>query len=214
MAQNSKNIHESVQVVPGGTVVIAGGGPVGLILAQVLSFNGVKSVLFERNKTTTSWPKMDLTNSRSMELFRKLGLADDLRKQGVPAHIDQNVLISTGLAAQTPITGWELPGVDKFRKQIQENNDGSLPLEPWQRLSQAIFERWLKAICDKDEHIDLRYGHKVESVKEESDHVESVVTNIDTGVRTIWRSDYVAGCDGASSKVRKSLGLPLDGVPV
>ncbi|EXJ79925.1 hypothetical protein A1O3_08210 [Capronia epimyces CBS 606.96] len=200
--------------LPRGTVLIAGGGPVGLILARVLSYYGVRSVLFERNKTTTSWPKMDLTNGRSMELFRKLGLADDLRRQGVPPHIDQDVLISSGLASKEAITRWELPGVDRFRQRIHEHNDGTQPQEPYQRLSQALFEKWLKAICDQDPLIELHYGNKVESVQETADHVKTTVTNVETGKSTVYVSDYVAGCDGASSRVRKSLGFPLDGGPV
>lgn len=214
MIETAKVLAENEEIAPQGTVIIAGGGPVGLLLARVLSFYGVKSILFERNKTTTKWPKMDLTNARSMELFRKLGLADDLRKQGVPAHIDQDVLVSSGLAAKTPITMWKLPGVDKFRKQIRESNDGSQPLEPWQRLSQAIFEKWLKAICDADPLIDLHYGHKVESVEEGKDGAKTVVTDVDTGVSTVWKSDYMVGCDGGSSRVRKSLCFPLDGGPM
>lgn len=210
MTLDKTSTGEAVQLLAPGTVLIAGGGPVGLILAKLLSFYGVKSILFERNATTTAWPKMDLTNTRSMELFRKLGLADELREQGVPAHIDQNVLISTGLSASPPITTWDLPGVDSFRKIIKENNDGVQPLEPWQRLSQVIFEKWLKGKCDKDPLIDLRYGHKVESVEVEDGGVLTRVNEVDTGVQWTWRSEYVAGCDGASSKVRKSLHLPLD----
>ena len=210
---NGTSDHEA-KTLPKGTVLIAGGGPVGLILSRVLSYYGVRSVLFERNKTTTSWPKMDLTNGRSMELFRKLGLADKLRQQGVPGHIDQDVLISSGLSTKEAITKWELPGVDKFRRQIRENNDGTQPLEPWQRLSQAIFEKWLRAICDEDPLIDIQFGCKVDSVKEGKDHVETTVTNIHTGVSTVYRSDYVAGCDGASSRTRKSLDIPLDGGPM
>ncbi|KAM0414667.1 hypothetical protein ACHAPT_013493 [Fusarium lateritium] len=157
---------------------------------------------------------MDLTNVRSMELFRKLGLADDLRKQGVPSHIDQNVLISSGLSASSCITSWELPGVDKFRRRILNNNDGTQPREPWQRVSQAIFEKWLKEKCDQDPLVDLHYGYKVESVEEQDGLVLTTISNVDTGTRTLWSSDYVAGCDGASSKVRKSLHLPLDLDPV
>ena len=95
------------------TVVIVGGGPVGLVLARVLSTNGIRSVLFERNQSTTRWPsessaisyawfeltydvEMDLTNARSMEMFKRNGLAEDLRKQGVPPGYDQNVFMSTG----------------------------------------------------------------------------------------------------------------------
>jgi FAD-dependent monooxygenase len=42
----------------------------------------VKSILVERNFKTTRWPKMDITNVRSMELLKRMGLADELRKVG------------------------------------------------------------------------------------------------------------------------------------
>ena len=203
-----------VETLPTDTVLIAGGGPVGLILARVLSFYEVKSILFERNETTTRWPKMDLTNARSMELFRKLGLADDLRKQGVPPEIDFDVLISSGLSMDEPLTKWDLPSVDKFWQRIREVNDGSQPREPWQRLSQADFERWLKGICDNDPMIDLHFGWRVEDVQETADDVRTTVVNLATGLSKKYISGFVAGCDGASSKTRRSMKMPLDGGPM
>src|SRR3546814_5609191 len=65
-------------------VLIAGGGPVGMTLAPNLARYGVRSLLVERNPATTRHPKMDLTNARSMELFKRLGLAEKLRDAGVP----------------------------------------------------------------------------------------------------------------------------------
>ena len=59
-------------------MLIAGGGPVGMTLAHVLAHYGIRSVLAERNETTTRHPKMDITNARSMELFRRLGVVDAL----------------------------------------------------------------------------------------------------------------------------------------
>lgn len=102
-----------IEELPPGTVLIAGGGPVGLLLSAVLSRYRIKSVLFERNKSTTKWPKMDLTNPRSMEILRRLGLADELRKQGVRADIPQPVLFSTGMPAPEAITRWEHESVSK-----------------------------------------------------------------------------------------------------
>lgn len=159
---------------------------------------------------------MDLTNARSMEIFRKLGLADDLRAQGVPVDIDQNVIVSTGLSAEKPLTQWDLPGVDRFRDRIRNTNDGTMPQEPWQRVSQAIFERWLKNICDDDPLIDLHYGFRVDSVEEEEEDgvAKTTVIDVDTGESTIYSSEYVRGCDGASSRVRASLSIPLDGGPM
>jgi len=65
-------------------VLIAGGGPVGLMLANVLGSYGVSCVVVERNPTTTRHPKMDITNGRSMELFRRVGLEPALREVAVP----------------------------------------------------------------------------------------------------------------------------------
>jgi len=80
---------------------------VGLITALQLANHGVKSILVERNLETTKWPKMDITNVRSMELLRWMGLADELRKVGVPGNYSFDVLFSTGLGDKGEIiTKW------------------------------------------------------------------------------------------------------------
>jgi len=67
-------------------VLIVGGGPVGLTLAMELQHQGIKAVLCERNLQTTRHPKMDITNGRSMELFRRLGYSGEIRKAAIPDH--------------------------------------------------------------------------------------------------------------------------------
>ena len=57
---------------------MVGGGPAGLIAALQLANHGIRCTLVERNANTTDWPKMDITNCRSMELLRRLGVADSL----------------------------------------------------------------------------------------------------------------------------------------
>lgn len=207
--------HIREESLPADTVLIAGGGPIGLLLATVLSHHGVRSVLLERNETTTKWPKMDLTNARSMEMLRRLGLSEEVREIGVPSHISHNVLISSGLAAQEPITKWLLPSVDEFKGKIMANNDGSQPREAWQRISQVKFEAWLKSRCEKDDLIDARFGWKVEGVKTgyADGKVRTVASDKRTGKATTFISEYAIGCDGASSIVRRSLEMPLDGGP-
>ncbi|KXH36804.1 FAD binding domain-containing protein [Colletotrichum salicis] len=79
-------------------VPVAGAGPAGLLLALQLAKNGIWSLLAERNLDSTKWPKMDITHCRSMELLSRLGIADDLRAQGVPQHYSFDVLFSTGLS--------------------------------------------------------------------------------------------------------------------
>ena len=157
---------------------------------------------------------MDLTNSRSMEIFRRLGLSEGLRTLGVAPDIDQPVLISSGLSTKEAIVKWDLPGVNRFREQIRENNNGTQPLEAWQRISQVLFEKYLKSICDQDPLIDVRFGRKVEQVEETDDNVRSTVVDVDSGETTTFISSYMVGCDGASSKTRRSMGFALDGGPV
>ncbi len=124
------------------------------------------------------------------------------------------MLISSGLHEEKAITKWLHPSVEKYRTQILENNDGSLPLEPYQRLSQAVFEAWLKTVCDEDPLIDARFGWRVESVEETELGATCIVSDVATGSTVTFKSKFVVGCDGASSKVRRSLSIPLDGGPV
>jgi thioredoxin reductase len=60
-------------------IVIVGGGPVGMLTALNLSRFGVQCLLAEQSLETTKWPKMDLTNCRTMEIFRMMGIADEYR---------------------------------------------------------------------------------------------------------------------------------------
>ena len=63
-------------------VLVVGAGPAGLIAALQLATNGKRCMLIDRNRTTTSWPKMDITNVRSMELLKRLGVDQGLRSVG------------------------------------------------------------------------------------------------------------------------------------
>lgn len=64
-------------------VLVVGGGPVGLLTAWQLAEQGIECMLAERNPTTTLWPKMDITNCRSMELLSRMSLATTLREAGM-----------------------------------------------------------------------------------------------------------------------------------
>ena len=66
-------------------VIIVGGGPIGLMLALFLDLYGVRSVLFNTEETTRWHPKGSSEGPRTMEHFRRLGVADEIRKLGLPA---------------------------------------------------------------------------------------------------------------------------------
>src|ERR1700678_1266966 len=117
-------------------VLIAGGGPVGLTLARVLANFGVRSLLVERNETTTSHPKMDITNGRSMELFRRAGVIDALRAAAVPETHPFDVSWITTLAGHE-LHRFRYPSVTQERARIRERNDGAQSREPGMRVSQV-----------------------------------------------------------------------------
>src|SRR5436190_24061701 len=100
-------VSEPVQK-PAAPVLIAGAGPIGMTLALELALHGVRTALVERNPHTTTFPKMDLTNVRSMELFSRLGIAPYIRDAGVPAGYSFDVIFAGSLAGPE-ISRWDLP---------------------------------------------------------------------------------------------------------
>ena len=122
--------------------------------------------------------------------------------------------MSKTLHDDNPITEWALPSVDDYREKIIASNDGTLPLEPYQRLSQAVFEAWLKKVCERDPLIDIRFETKVETAEEREDCVITTVTDLRNNQQSQISSKLLAACDGASSKIRRALGVNLDGGPM
>ncbi|EXJ73511.1 uncharacterized protein A1O5_03272 [Cladophialophora psammophila CBS 110553] len=195
-------------------VLVVGAGPAGLIAALQLAENGTKCLLAERNLDTTKWPKMDITNCRSMELFKRLKIDQGLREVGVPQQYSFDVHFSSGLSdGGERIAKWDLPSPDWWRAHIKEHNDGSMPREPYQRCSQAIFEAWLKPRIQEQPLIESHFGWKFETLSESDTGVECDFTDT-AGETHRVRAQYVVGCDGAGSRVRKAIGVDLIGGPV
>ena len=191
-------------------VLIAGGGPVGLILALELEHRGVEALLVERNPTTTRHPKMDVTNGRSLEHFRRLGIVDEIRSHGVPSSHPMTIVWCSRLS-EWELTRFDYPSVDWGRDIIRYVNDGSLPLEPDMRISQVILEPALKGILEtRGKHVEVRFGCGLESFKQDADGVTAVVRDHETGETESIRAQYLAGCDGAGSVTRQGLGIELD----
>src|SRR5579862_9277688 len=138
-------------------VIVAGAGPVGLTLAIDLGRRGVRCVLIERNPTTAPYPKMDRSNARTMEFYRRIGIVDRVRALGYPPEIPMNVYCCTRLS-DPPIAVLEYPSVAERRKQIVESPDGSFLLEPYQLVSQNKLEPLLKEVAEATPNVTVRYG--------------------------------------------------------
>src|SRR5262249_6149703 len=120
-------------------VIIAGGGPVGMTLAHDLARRGIRTLLVERNPTTTRHPQMDITNARSMELFGRLGLPDALGAGPVPKANNFDVSWIRGLSGHE-LHRFRYPSVTEGRQMIRDKNDGSMPGKPPMRVSQVEIE--------------------------------------------------------------------------
>src|ERR1700739_4995547 len=82
---------------PAYDVVVVGAGPVGFTLSIDLGRRGVRTLLIEKDPGTKQWPKMDRSNARTMEFYRRLGFADRVRELGYPPEASMDVFIVTRL---------------------------------------------------------------------------------------------------------------------
>lgn len=195
-------------------VLIAGGGPVGLITAMELNKQGVKAILIERNPTTTRHPKMDITNGRSMELFRRWGVDKKLRAIAIPESHGFDVVWVSNLAGKE-LTRFTYPAFDEYRALAKKDNDGTRTLEPPMRVSQILIEPALKEYLETEcPNIDVRFGWALDSFVQDDEGVTSTIKNSKTGETKKIRSSYLAGCEGAGSVCRRQLGIKLDEVDV
>jgi 2-polyprenyl-6-methoxyphenol hydroxylase-like FAD-dependent oxidoreductase len=195
-------------------VLIAGGGPVGMTLARALSLFGVRCLLVERNASTTRHPKMDITNGRSMELFRRLGLIGRLRAVAVPEENNFDVSWITSLTRQKggrELHRFRYPSVVEKRAEIRAKNDGTQPREPAMRVSQVMIEPVLRDAIIDDPLVEARWGVAFEDFAPDGEGVTCTLRVVETGQTEQVRCDFLAGCDGGSSIVREKLGIGLDG---
>lgn len=192
-------------------VLVAGGGPVGLTLGHELAAHGVSCLVVERNPSTTRHPKMDITNSRSMELFGRLGLSELIRSIGVPADHPFDVIWVTRPTG-TVLHRFAYPSQNAAWERIRACEDGSAPAEPPVRISQIVLEPALRDALVARPGVTLRYGWALRSFVQDADGVTATLVAEDGTEQTV-RADYLVGCDGGGSTVRHQLGIGLDGTP-
>ena len=195
--------------MPAYDVIVAGAGPVGLTLAIDLGRRGVRCLLIERSPTTLPYPKMDRSNARTMEFYRRICIADRVRALGYPADNPMDVFLTTRLC-DPPIAVLKYPSVAERRKQIAESPNGAFLLEPYQLVSQNKLEPLLKEVAEATPNVTVRYGCGLEDFAQDDGGV-TVQACTAAGVPEELRGGYLVGCDGGASTVRKKASIKLEG---
>src|SRR5262249_6961643 len=190
-------------------VLIVGAGPTGLTLAIDLGRRGVRCIVVEQKEAPQFLPKMERCNARTMEIYRRIGIAERIRAAGLPAHCPMDVFVVLSLV-EPPLLHLPYPSVADAKAEIATRNDGTLPLEPYQLISQYTLEPVLKSIAEELPSVDVRYGWELLSFAQDEKSVTARVTSIAGPTATI-EARFLVGCGGGSSVVRKGLGIALHG---
>jgi 2-polyprenyl-6-methoxyphenol hydroxylase-like FAD-dependent oxidoreductase len=195
-------------------VLVVGAGPVGLTLAMDLAQRGIKVVIVEiRQFAQPPNVKCNHVSSRSMEHFRRLGIAATLRASGLPEEYPNDVVFRTSMTG-TELTRIPIPcSKDRYTAKDGPDTDWATP-EPPHRINQIYLEPLLLKHAVAQTGVELLNRTQVTDLVQDEEGVDVTLFNLDTQVSHILRVLYVGGCDGGSSFVRKKIGAKLEGTEV
>ncbi len=185
-------------------VLIVGAGPVGLIAATLLRQLGLGCVVIERRSELHQAPQAHVVSARSMEIFRAAGVPEaSIREASTPLEDMQKVVWTQSLA------GLRIGVLELFNHQRAGFMIENTPSPPT-NLAQHLLEPILLGAA-RDAGAEIRFGCEWRELAQDRDGVTSVA--VQGGERIEIRSDFLLGCDGAGSRVRKALGIQLVGPP-
>ena len=191
--------------------LIVGAGPVGLTLAIDLAWRGINVMIAEtRPHAQPPEPKCNHVAARTMEIFRRLGIAEKVRNAGLPPDYPHDISYST------TFTGQELTRIpipcrrDRFTDTTGPDGHWPTP-EPPHRINQIFLEPILFAHAASQPRIEILTRTQVEDVEIADENATATLRDLESGSvrRSIFR--FVVGCDGARSVVRKAIGATLHG---
>jgi 2-polyprenyl-6-methoxyphenol hydroxylase-like FAD-dependent oxidoreductase len=192
-------------------VLIVGAGPVGLTLAIDLAWRGIAVTVVEtRARAEPPEPKCNHVAARTMEIFRRLGIADKVRNAGLPADYPHDI------SYRTSFTGKELTRIRipcrRDRYTDTDCADGNWPTpEPPHRINQIFLEPILFEHAASQPRITIINRVSAEDVVVRDDGADVSLRDLDSGKVSCTRCRFLVGCDGGRSIVRKAVGAGFTG---
>ena len=194
-------------------VLIAGGGPCGLVLAIELGRRGVRCLLVNDKPGTAFNPQANATQARTMEHFRRLGFAHRVRQQGLPSDHPTDIAYLTRFAGRE-LARLRLPTAAAATQLVKTSTGSWSAAELPHRVSQKFVEQTLHDEAQKLPSVDLRYGWRLQTFEDEGSSVLATVAPVDAApgsAPTVVHAQYLVGADGARSAVRRQLGFGWQG---
>jgi 2-polyprenyl-6-methoxyphenol hydroxylase-like FAD-dependent oxidoreductase len=195
-------------------VLIVGAGPVGLTLATDLAQRGIRVLVAEtRHRGEPPSVKSNHVSARTMEIFRRLGVAKAVRDAGLPADHANDV------SYRTTFTGEELSRIHipsrATRYSDKSGPDGWWPTaEPPHRINQIYLEPVLFAHAEATRGVTILSRTRIDGFTQDECGVTAKGIHLDTGEEVRIASQYLIGCDGGRSEVRRAIGSKLSGTDV
>ncbi|MHB1206744.1 MAG: FAD-dependent monooxygenase [Rhodospirillaceae bacterium] len=172
-------------------IVIAGGGPVGLVAALALARAGHTVTVFEADADVCDGSRAICISRRSLQLLDRLGVAAPFLAKGLPWTEGRSYL---GTA-------------EVFHLRMAHTSEDRFP--PFINLQQFHAERFLADACLATGRVDLKWNHRISGVQASPEGIELLVEHAGATFKT--RADWLVAADGGRSVVREQLGLALEG---
>jgi 2-polyprenyl-6-methoxyphenol hydroxylase-like FAD-dependent oxidoreductase len=182
-------------------VLIAGGGLVGLCAAAFLAQRGIRSIAIERLRASSPLPRAAFFHMRTMELFRSLGVEDEVRERSSADFVPEGAIV-----ALESIAGRKLADI------MPSLNEGVAALSPCRRLylNQPSLEPILRRYA-LSAGATVMEGAEVTGVDQDTQGVTVTATNVENGRECKLRGQFLIAADGGRSRVRQLLGIQYEG---
>jgi 2-polyprenyl-6-methoxyphenol hydroxylase-like FAD-dependent oxidoreductase len=174
-------------------VLVAGAGPVGLVAAAHLARSGVPVTVFEGGPALSEESRASTFHPPTLDMLHTLGAAERLIDQGLKAPTFQYRSKKHGLLAQFDFAGIADVTEHPYRVQCEQS-----------KLTRILYDQ-----MSDHPNFELQFDSPVVDIAQDASGVEVTIDHKGRKERRSGR--YLIGADGASSKVRRALGVEFEG---